>query len=241
MDFSRRPFRLFVDGETPILADAVIIATGASTKYLGLPNERRLLGRGVSACATCDGAFFQGAEVAVVGGGDTAMEEVLFLTRFASRVSVIHRRASRILQQRARANEKITFVWNSAVEDLLGENAVEGLVVKNVRTEKRSTLPVTGLFVAIGHQPNTEVFAGRLDMDSQGYIRTQSGSTATNIPGVFACGDVQDHVYRQAITAAGSGSMAAIDAERWLAAQAPAAPKAHWSNRHEAQPQPQAA
>jgi len=187
VDFSRRPFRLFVDDETPILADAVIIATGASTKYLGLPNERRLLGRGVSACATCDGAFFQGAEVAVVGGGDTAMEEALFLTRFASRVSVIHRRdhlrASRILQQRARANEKITFVWNSAVEDLLGENAVEGLVVKNVRTEKRSTLPVTGLFVAIGHQPNTEVFAGRLDMDSQGYIRTQSGSTATKSPG----------------------------------------------------------
>jgi thioredoxin reductase (NADPH) len=245
VDFSRQPFHLLVDDATLMLADAVIIATGASAKYLGLPNEHRLLGRGVSACATCDGAFFHGAEVAVVGGGDTAIEEALFLTRFASRVFVIHRRdqlrASRILQQRARVNEKITFVWDSVVEDVLGENAVEGLVVKNVRTEERSTLPVTGLFVALGHQPNIEVFSGWLDMDSQGYIHTQPGSTATNIPGVFACGDVQDHIYRQAITAAGSGSMAAIDAERWLAAREREAPETRRSNPYEAQPRSQAA
>ncbi len=223
VDFSHRPFRLLVDGERPLLADTVIISTGASAKYLGLENERRLLGHGVSACATCDGAFFRGEEVAVVGGGDTALEEALFLTRFASRVHVIHRRdqlrASHILQQRATTNEKISFLWNTVVEDVVGESAVEGLVVKDVRTGERSTLPVSGLFVAIGHQPNTDIFKGWLEMDDQGYILTRPGSTATNIPGVFAGGDAQDHVYRQAVTAAGSGSMAAIDAERWLAEQ----------------------
>ncbi len=221
VDFSQRPFRLLLDGEKPVLADAVVISTGASAKYLGLENEGRLVGRGVSACATCDGAFFRGQEVAVVGGGDAAMEEALFLTRFASRVHVIHRReelrASKIMQQRAFANPKITFVWNTVVGDVLGENGVEGLVLKNVETGKTSTIPVKGLFVAIGHRPNTGIFRGWLEMDAQGYILTRPGSSYTNLPGVFACGYVQDHVYRQAVTAAGTGAMAAIDAERWLA------------------------
>lgn len=224
VDFSRRPFRLLVDDQTPILADAVIIATGASAKYLGLENERRLIGHGVSACATCDGAFFRGQEVAVVGGGDTAMEEALFLTRFATRVYVIHRRdqlrASKIMQERALKHDKITFIWNTIVEDVLGETEVEGLRLRNVQTGERSELAVKGLFVANGHKPNTEILRGWLEMDEQGYIKTQPGSTRTNIPGVFACGDVQDRVYRQAVTAAGSGCMAAIDAERWLAEQA---------------------
>jgi len=227
VDFSRRPFRLLVDDQTPVLADAVIIATGASAKYLGLENERRLIGRGVSACATCDGAFFRGMEVAVVGGGDTAMEEALFLTRFATRVYVIHRRdqlrASKIMQERAFKNEKITFIWNTVVEDVLGENEVEGVRLRNVKTGEVSVLPVKGLFIAIGHKPNTEIFRGWLEMDEQGYIKTKNCSTHTNIPGVFACGDVQDRVYRQAVTAAGSGCMAAIDAERWLAEQEHAA------------------
>lgn len=221
VDFAQRPFRLLVDGERAVFADAVIISTGASAKYLGLANERRLLGRGVSACATCDGAFFQGEEVAVVGGGDAALEEASFLTRFASRVYVIHRRdrlrASKIMQQRAVANVKITFVWNTVVEDVLGENEVDGLVLRDMETEKTSILPVKGLFVAIGHKPNTDIFKGWLELDDLGYILTRPGSTYTNVPGVFACGDVQDHVYRQAVTAAGSGAMAAIDAERWLA------------------------
>ncbi|RMF58165.1 MAG: thioredoxin-disulfide reductase [Bacteroidetes bacterium] len=224
VDFSRRPFRLIADETTPLLADAVIIATGASAKYLGLPNEKRLLGRGVSACATCDGAFFRGEEVAVVGGGDTAMEEALFLTRFATRVYVIHRRdelrASKIMQERAFKNDKITFIWNTVVTDVLGENEVEGLALMNTQTGETSTLPVKGLFVAIGHKPNTEIFRGWLDMDDLGYIRTKPGTSHTNIPGVFASGDAQDHVYRQAVTAAGTGCMAAIDAERFLAAEA---------------------
>ncbi len=227
VDFSRRPFRLLVDDQTPVLADAVIIATGASAKYLGLENEQRLIGRGVSACAVCDGAFFRGMEVAVVGGGDTAMEEALLLTRFATRVYVIHRRdqlrASKIMQERAFNNEKITFIWNTVVEDVLGENEVEGVRLRNVKTGEVSDLPVKGLFIAIGHKPNTEVFRGWLDMDEQGYIKTKNCSTYTSIPGVFACGDVQDRVYRQAVTAAGSGCMAAIDAERWLAEQEHAA------------------
>ncbi|MCS6804141.1 MAG: thioredoxin-disulfide reductase [Acidobacteriota bacterium] len=221
VDFSQRPFRLLQDGKKPLLADAVIIATGASAKYIGLENEKRLIGRGVSACATCDGAFFKGLELAVVGGGDTAMEESLFLTRFSPRVYVIHRRdqlrASKIMQERARANEKITFIWNTVVEDVLGDTQVEGVVLRNVKTGDISTLPVKGLFVAIGHKPNTDIFRGWLDMDEIGYIRTRPGSTYTTIPGVFACGDAQDRVYRQAVTAAGSGCMAAIDAERWLA------------------------
>ncbi len=221
VDFSRRPFRLLVDGEKPVLADVVIISTGASAKYIGLENERRLLGRGVSACATCDGAFFRGEVVAVVGGGDTAMEEAIFLTRFATRVYVIQRRdrlrASKIMQERAFADEKISFVWNTVVEDVLGKDEVEGLLLKNVKTAETITLPVAGLFVAIGHKPNTEIFKRWLEMDELGYIQTRPDSTYTNIGGVFACGDAQDHLYRQAVTAAGTGCMAAIDAERWLA------------------------
>lgn len=224
VDFSQRPFRLLVDGETPILAETVIISTGASARYLGLENEKRLLGRGVSACATCDGAFFRNVVVAVAGGGDSAMEEALFLTRFASKVYVIHRRdslrASKIMQDRAFANEKIEFVWNTVVEDVLGDDEVTGLVLRNRETNDASELAVGGFFVAIGHTPNTQVFKGWLDMDSQGYILTDGKSTYTNISGVFACGDAQDHVYRQAVTAAGTGCMAAIDAERWFAEHA---------------------
>jgi len=221
VEVTQRPLHLLVDDDAVVLADAVIIATGASAKYLGLVSEQRLVGRGVSACATCDGAFFRDQEVAVVGGGDAAMEEALFLTRFATRVYVIHRRnalrASQIMQERALAHPQITFVWNTVVEEVLGDEAVEGLRLRHVQTDERSTLPVRGLFVAIGHQPNTAVFQGWLEMDELGYIRTAPGSTRTSVAGVFAAGDVQDRVYRQAVTAAGSGAMAAIDAERWLA------------------------
>jgi thioredoxin reductase (NADPH) len=224
VDFSNRPFRLLLEGVTPLLADAVIVATGASAQYIGLESERRLLGRGVSACATCDGAFFRGQELAVVGGGDTAMEESLFLTRFATKVHVIHRRdqlrASKIMQDRARANPKIAFIWNTVVEDVVGKTQVEGLLLKNVKTDETSKLSVGGLFVAIGHKPNTDIFKGWLEMNELGYIKTRPYSTYTNIPGVFASGDAQDHVYRQAVTAAGTGCMAAIDAERWLAEHA---------------------
>ena len=221
VDLGERPFRLLVDDRTPLLADALIISTGASAKYLGLENEERLLGHGVSSCATCDGAFFKDVDVAVVGGGDSAMEEALFLTRFASRVYVIHRRdelrASKIMQSRAFANEKIEFVWDSVVEDVHGERQVEGIRVRNVRTDEVSELPVEALFLAIGHTPNTAVFRGQIEMDELGYIRTVADSTLTSVEGVFASGDAQDHVYRQAVTAAGTGCMAAIDAERWLA------------------------
>lgn len=221
VDFSQRPFRLVVDETTPILADAVIVSTGASAKYLGLPNEKRLLGRGVSACATCDGAFFRNQALAIVGGGDTAAEEALFLTRFASKVYLIHRRgelrASKIMAERVMVHDKIEPIWNTEVVDVLGENGVEGLRLRNVETGDERDLDVNGFFVAIGHQPNTSVFKGHLEMDAQGYLFTRPGSTYTSIEGVFACGDVQDHVYRQAITAAGTGCMAAIDAERWLA------------------------
>ncbi|MEM7352015.1 MAG: thioredoxin-disulfide reductase [Acidobacteriota bacterium] len=223
LDLSSRPYRLQIDDDAWIETDAVILSTGASAKYLGLDNERRLLGRGVSACATCDGAFFRDVEVAVVGGGDTAMEEALFLTRFATRVTVIHRRdelrASRILQERAFAHPKIEFLWNRQVEDILGEDRVEGLRLVDTVTGETSTLPTGGVFIAIGHRPNTDLVRDALPLDPHGYLTTEPGSTHTALPGVFACGDVQDSIYRQAITAAGTGAMAALDAERWLAEQ----------------------
>ncbi len=223
VDLAQRPFRLIVDDEKTLLSDAVIIATGASPKYLGLENEKRLLGHGVSSCATCDAAFFREQEVAIVGGGDTAMEDAIFLTRFCSKVYVIHRRkklrATKILQERAFAKEKISFIWNTLVEDILGEDEVEGLLLKNIETGETYILPIAGLFVAIGYQPNTKIFQGWLEMDSKGYIHTLPGSTYTNIAGVFASGDAQDYVYRQAATAVGTGCMAAIDAERWLESQ----------------------
>jgi thioredoxin reductase (NADPH) len=219
VDVRKRPFTIIVDGEQTIQAKTVIIATGASAIPIGLKNESRLTGHGVSTCATCDGFFFKGKELLVVGGGDSALEEANFLTKFATRVSVIHRRdklrASKIMQDRAMHNEKISFIWNSVVEDILGTDVVTGARLKNVVTGKLSEIPCAGVFVAIGHRPNTSLFAGQIDMDEKGYIRTHSG-TATNIPGVFAAGDVQDSTYRQAVTAAGSGCMAAIDAERFL-------------------------
>ena len=223
VDFSERPFKMVVDEETPVTSDAVIVSTGASARYLGLENEARLLAHGVSACATCDGAFFREQEVAIVGGGDTAMEEALFLTRFASKVYVIHRRdefrASQIMIDRVMKHEKIEVIWNTVVTDVLGEKLVSGLVLTNSDGSNERTLPVEGFFVAIGHKPNTDIFEKYLDRDETGYIKTKADSTYTNVEGVFACGDAQDHVYRQAITAAGTGCMASIDAERWLADQ----------------------
>ncbi len=222
VDFSARPFRLWVR-EREFTADAVIVSTGAQSLMLGLESEARLLGHGLSTCATCDGFFFRGQHIAVVGGGDSAVEEATFLTKFASKVTLIHRRdslrASKIMQERALANPKIEPLWNTVVDDLLGTDKLEGAIVRNVLTGEQSTLPVTGMFVAIGHRPNTDLFRGVLDMEESGYLITRPGSSYTNVEGVFACGDVQDHTYRQAITAAGSGCMAAIDAERWLEAQ----------------------
>lgn len=224
VDFSRRPFRVEVDGEDWVETKAVIIATGAKAKYLGLESEQRLIGHGVSACATCDGFFFRGKEVAVVGGGDTAMEEALFLTRFATKVTVIHRRdtlrASKIMQERAMANPKITFVWNSVVEEVLSETGKEvtGVRLRNLKTGEESVLKVQGLFLAIGHQPNTDVFRGQIELDDQGYIVVHEG-TKTSVPGVFAAGDVVDKRYRQAITAAGMGCQAALDCQRFLEEQ----------------------
>ena len=218
-----RPFTLTIDGEQTVQTKTLILATGASAIQIGLKNEARLTGHGVSTCATCDGFFFKGKELIVVGGGDSAMEEATFLTKFASKVSIVHRRdklrASKIMQDRAVKNEKITFVWNSAVEDILGNDAVTGVRVKNLVTGKVTELPCAGIFVAIGHHPNTNLFSGQLAMDAKGYIRTTQG-TATSVPGVFAAGDVQDSTYRQAVTAAGSGCMAAIDAERFLESHA---------------------
>lgn len=223
VDFGQRPFRLVVDGAAPVVAQTVIVATGASARYLGLENEKRLLGRGVSACATCDGAFFRDEEIAIVGGGDTAMEEALFLTRFARTVHLLHRRdrfrASQIMQRRVLNHPKVQVHYNTVVADVAGETAVEALELQNTATGAARRLPVTGFFVAIGHEPNTAVFADWLERDAAGYIVTQPGSTRTSVEGVFACGDAQDHIYRQAITAAGTGCMAAIDAERWLAEQ----------------------
>ncbi len=221
IDLSERPFKIVVDDETGLLSDTLIIATGASARYLGLENEKRLLGRGVSACATCDGAFFRDVDLAIVGGGDTAMEEALFLTRFASKIWLVHRRnqlrASKIMQQRVKDHPKIEIIWDTIVTDVLGTDEVTGVRLRNVKDQVERELPVSGFFVAIGHTPNTALFSSWLDMDDQGYIKTLPGSTRTNISGVFACGDAQDHVYRQAVTAAGTGCMAAIDAERFLA------------------------
>ncbi|MCE9621082.1 MAG: thioredoxin-disulfide reductase [Actinomycetia bacterium] len=221
VDFSERPFKVWVRDEL-YTADAIIVSTGAQSLMLGLENESRLLGHGVSTCATCDGFFFRGQEIAVVGGGDSAIEEATFLTKFATKVLLLVRRdelrASKIMQQRALNNPKIEIVWNTVVDDLLGTDKLEGAVVRNLATGAVTTLPVTGLFVAIGHRPNTDLFKGVLQMEDNGYLVTQPGSTYTNVEGVFACGDVQDHTYRQAVTAAGSGCMAAIDTERWLEA-----------------------
>ena len=222
IDLSQRPFTIETD-DRRFTADAVLVATGASAMWLGLDSETRLQNRGVSACATCDGALFKDKAMAVVGGGDTAMEEALFLTRFATKVSVIHRRsqlrASKIMQQRALSHDKIEFVWNSVVEEVLGDEFVTGVRVADVNSGATRELPVEALFVAIGHQPNTELFHDQLDLDEQAYVRVAPGTTRTSVEGVFACGDCSDKVYRQAVTAAGTGCMAAIDAERWLVEQ----------------------
>jgi thioredoxin reductase (NADPH) len=216
-----QPFRVYYSNEE-VLTKTVVISTGSSAKLIGLETEMRLIGHGVSTCATCDGFFYRGKEIAVVGGGDSAMEEATFLTKFATKVSVIHRRdvlrASKIMQDRAMKNPKIQFIFNTVVEEVLGskETGVTGLKLRNVKTRELSELKTDGLFIAIGHTPNTEIFQGQIDLDEKGYIKTQPDSTRTNIPGVFACGDVQDPVFRQAITAAGSGCMAAMEAERWL-------------------------
>ena len=224
VDLSGHPFGLWVgDPETAeptFRSRAMIVATGAQSLLLGLPGEHELIGHGVSTCATCDGFFFRDQDIAVVGGGDSAVEEATFLTKFARSVTIVHRRetlrASKIMQDRAFANPKNTFRWNAVVEGIKGEDSVESVLLRDVHTDALDELIVSGLFVAIGHRPSTSLFSGRLDMDEAGYLRTEPGSTRTNIPGVFACGDVQDSTYRQAVTAAGSGCMAAIDAERWL-------------------------
>jgi thioredoxin reductase (NADPH) len=223
VDFSSRPFGVWAGGEE-YRAESVIVSTGASALMLGLASEQQLLGHGVSTCATCDGFFFRDQEIAVVGGGDSAMEEAIFLTKFATKVTVIHRReelrASKIMQDRAFANPKIEFRWNTVVDDVVGNGKVEALALRDIETGTTSKLGVTGIFVAIGHTPNTQLFEGQLDLDPNGYVVMYDGTMRTSVDGVFACGDVQDHVYRQAITAAGTGCMAAIEVERWLEAQA---------------------
>ena len=222
IDVTKRPFTLTLESAGAVTADSVIIASGASAKYLGLESEKKLLGYGVSACATCDGFFFRGKEVVVVGGGDTAMEEATFLTKFCSKVYLVHRRnefrASKIMVQRALQNPKIEVLLDTVVEEILGEPAtgVKGVRVKNTKTGDVRTLSVSGYFAAIGHQPNTELFRGKLDMDDVGYLKIRHPSTKTSVPGVFAAGDVADFIYRQAVSAAGEGCKAAIDAERWL-------------------------
>ena len=222
VDFSERPFRVWV-GDDEFRAETVIIATGANARQLGLESEKRLQGRGVSYCAVCDAAFFKDQHVVVVGGGDSAMEEATFLAKFADKVSIVHRRdvfrASPIMFDRAQASDKIEFVTDSVVEEVLGEDRVTGVVVRNLKTDEQTEIPADAFFVAIGHDPNTQLFRGQIDMDEAGYIVTKGKTSETNVEGVFAVGDVQDHVYRQAVTAAGSGCMGALDAERWLAAQ----------------------
>ncbi len=227
LDLSPWPFHVWVGdpdaAEPTVLADTLIVATGARSLMLGVPNEDRLLGYGVSTCATCDGFFFRDQHIAVAGGGDSALEEALFLSRFGSKVTVIHRRdelrASKIMQERAFANPKVDFAWNSVVTDIAGDTKVSGLRLRDTKTGEASELDATGLFVAIGHEPNTVLIKGQLELDDMGYVRTFDGTTNTSVDGVFACGDVQDHYYRQAVTSAGSGCMAAIDAERWLEAR----------------------
>tara|TARA_B100000959_G_C14993665_1_gene629167 strand:- start:5517 stop:6482 length:966 start_codon:yes stop_codon:yes gene_type:complete len=223
VNFSKHPFEIWTsnpDDDPTYTANSVIVSTGARSVMLGLEAENRLIGHGLSTCATCDGFFFRDQEIAVVGGGDSAIEEALFLSRFASKVTIIHRReelrASKIMQQRALNNSKIDFMWNSTVEEIIGEEKVEGIVLCNTLTGEKSSLDISGLFIAIGHRPNTDLFVNQLKMDESGYLLTGADSSTTNIDGVFACGDVQDQKYRQAITAAGSGCMAALDAERWL-------------------------
>jgi thioredoxin reductase (NADPH) len=222
VDFSERPFRVWI-GDDEYRARTVIVATGASARRLGLESEERLQGRGVTYCAVCDAAFYPDKEVVVVGGGDSAMEEAIFLTKFATKVTVVHRRnefrASQIMEQRARANEKIEFVTPAVVEEVLGDSKVEGVRLRNLETDEVLELPADGFFVAIGHDPNTSLFLDQLEHDQAGYLITKPRTTETNVPGVFAVGDVQDHVYRQAVTAAGTGTMGALDAERFLAAE----------------------
>ena len=219
VDFTSRPFKVWV-GNEQYLAKSIIISTGASAKYLGLPSERQFLGRGVSACATCDGAFFKNQNVSVIGGGDTAMEEANFLTRFAKKVWVIHRRdefrASKIMADRVLKNPKIEVIWDSELVEVLGDKQVSSIKIQNLKTKEINQMPMDGVFIAIGHKPNTDIFKGVLSMDNVGYLKTDAKTTYTSVPGVFAAGDVQDSVYRQAVTAAGTGCMAAIDCERWL-------------------------
>jgi thioredoxin reductase (NADPH) len=220
VDFSERPFRVWVHNDE-YRAKAVIVATGASARWLGLESEERLKGRGVSACATCDGTFFKDKHIYVVGGGDTAFEEALYLTRFGFRVTLVHRRdefrASQIMVERATANDKIDFLTPYVVDEVLGDNHISGLRLRNVETDEVHDVEADALFIAIGHDPNTKLFVDQLEHDENGYLITKPGSTETNVPGVFAVGDVQDHIYRQAVTAAGSGCMGALDAERYLA------------------------
>ncbi len=223
VDFSKRPFKVIIDDKKEVLADSVILATGATAKYLGLESEEKFMGHGVSACATCDGFFYRGKDVVVVGGGDTAAEEALYLSGLCKKVYLVHRRdelrASKIMQKRLFKTDNIEIVWDSVVKEIVGDQSVNGVIVKNVRTGEEKKLDLDGYFVAIGHKPNSEIFRDYLEMDEVGYIRTEGVSTRTNIPGVFACGDLMDNTYRQAVTAAGTGCKAAIDAERWLAEQ----------------------
>ncbi len=223
VDFSSQPYKVEIDEEKTITADAIIIATGASAKWLGLPSEQRLNGSGVSACAVCDGFFFRGKEAAIVGAGDTAAEEALYLSKICSNVHMLVRRnemrASKVMQDRVLKTSNIMVYWNSETLEVTGENKVDGVRIQNIVTKEEKTIPVSAFFVAIGHQPNSDIFKNKLELDEQGYIKTIPGTSKTNIEGVFACGDVQDKIYRQAVTAAGSGCMAALDAERYLSAK----------------------